>query len=143
MIRQMNPMPQSLELTSSSLEEKQDAGILGQHLLLELYECDRAFLNEKDTIQKTLETAAREAGATVVESVFHHFNPHGISGIVVIAESHITIHTWPEHGYAALDIFTCGHREILDNIKESLILSFSAKRSSSRLINRGIPLSTD
>jgi len=53
-------------------------------------------------------TAAREAKATIIESRFHQFSPFGISGVVVIAESHLTIHTWPEYGYAAVDIFTCG-----------------------------------
>ena len=55
-----------------------------------------------------MKEAARVSGATIVESVFHRFQPHGVSGVVVIAESHLAIHTWPEHGYAAVDFFTCG-----------------------------------
>ena len=52
--------------------------------------------------------AAEKAGATVVTETFHHFSPHGVSGAVIIAESHLSIHTWPEYGYAAVDLFTCG-----------------------------------
>ena len=59
-------------------------------------------------IEQHLNQAADKAGATVVSSAFHAFNPYGVSGVVVIAESHLTIHTWPEYGYAAVDIFTCG-----------------------------------
>ena len=65
-------------------------------------------LNDERRIEGALTGAARIAGAHVVDTRFHKFNPHGVSGIVVISESHITIHTWPEYGYAALDVFTCG-----------------------------------
>jgi S-adenosylmethionine decarboxylase len=111
---------------------------LGRHLLLELYECDREFLDQKDSIRDALVSAAREAGATVVETVFHRFSPQGVSGVVVIAESHVTVHTWPEQGYAALDVFTCGKTEIIEKIKDRLVFSFSAKRSNAKLIHRGI-----
>ncbi len=53
-------------------------------------------------------SAAEEAGATVINSTFHHFSPIGVSGVVVIEESHLAIHSWPEFGYAAIDVFTCG-----------------------------------
>ena len=81
---------------------------LGRHLLTELYECDCETLNDPDRIKKIMEEAAITSGASIVQSVFHLFNPHGISGVVVIAESHLAIHTWPEYGYSAVDIFTCG-----------------------------------
>ena len=81
---------------------------LGRHLLEELFGCDEGILNDREAIEKVMNEAALESGATVVESVFHLFNPHGISGVVVIAESHFAIHTWPEFRYAAVDIFTCG-----------------------------------
>ena len=72
--------------------------------------CDKEILNDLKRIETALTEAARQAGATVVERVFHKYNPHGLSGMVVIAESHLSIHTWPEYGYAALDFFTCGER---------------------------------
>jgi S-adenosylmethionine decarboxylase len=81
---------------------------LGRHLLTELYGCDEGILNNRETIERIMNDAALVSGATIVGSVFHLFNPHGISGVVVIAESHFAIHTWPEFRYAAVDIFTCG-----------------------------------
>ncbi len=81
---------------------------LGRHLLTEFYGCDREILNDPDRIKRIMEEAGITSGASIVQSVFHLFNPHGISGVVVIAESHLAIHTWPEYGYSAVDIFTCG-----------------------------------
>ncbi len=81
---------------------------LGRHLLVELFSCNAEILDDLEKIEVLMKEAARLSGATIVESVFHRFQPHGISGVVVIAESHLAIHTWPEHGYAALDFFTCG-----------------------------------
>ncbi len=81
---------------------------LGRHVLVEFYGCDPDALNDKERLEEVMREAAVESGATVVNSVFHLFNPHGVSGVVVIAESHLTIHTWPEYGYAAVDLFTCG-----------------------------------
>lgn len=83
---------------------------LGRHLVLELYNCDPEVLNDKDRIEEIMTKAAEKAGATIVQKVFHLFNPHGVSGVVVIAESHLAIHTWPEYGYAAVDVFTCGSK---------------------------------
>lgn len=76
--------------------------------MVEFYGCRQDFLNDVEGIGEAMAQAARESGATIVESVFHHFNPYGVSGVVVIAESHLAIHTWPEYGYAAVDLFTCG-----------------------------------
>lgn len=81
---------------------------LGTHLLVELKDCNSKLLNDLKKIEEILVSAAKEAKATIIESRFHKFSPFGISGVVVIAESHLTIHTWPEYGYAAVDIFTCG-----------------------------------
>lgn len=85
---------------------------LGKQILAEYYNCDRELLNSATLIEKYMNNAALEAGATIVTSAFHTFNPFGVSGVIVIAESHLSIHTWPEYGYAAVDIFTCG--EIVD-----------------------------
>jgi S-adenosylmethionine decarboxylase proenzyme len=81
---------------------------LGQHLLLDLFDCDAKAISSLQIVKTSMLEAARRAGATVVNTVFHEFSPHGVSGVVVIAESHLAIHTWPEHRYAAVDIFTCG-----------------------------------
>jgi len=81
---------------------------LGRHILVEFYNCDKDVLNNYDLIEEYMNEAAIKANATIVQSVFHLFNPWGVSGAVVIQESHLTIHTWPEYGYAAVDLFTCG-----------------------------------
>ncbi len=81
---------------------------LGRHLIAEFYDCDKAMLDDVDGIEAGMKNAAYETGATIVNSSFHRFLPYGVSGVVVISESHLTIHTWPEYGYAALDFFTCG-----------------------------------
>lgn len=81
---------------------------LGQHLLVELRKCCPKTLLDIGSIRSNMEVAAELMGATIVKSVFHHFSPWGVSGVVVIQESHLAIHTWPEFGYAALDVFTCG-----------------------------------
>lgn len=81
---------------------------LGKHILVEFYGCNPEKLKNTKVLQKEFENAADMSGATVVDSTFHTFSPYGVSGVVVIAESHLTIHTWPEYGYAAVDLFTCG-----------------------------------
>lgn len=81
---------------------------LGRHVLVEFFECSSEKLNDVQFIERTMIDAAREAGATIINSTFHHFSPFGVSGVVVVQESHLAIHTWPEFGYAAVDIFTCG-----------------------------------
>ncbi len=81
---------------------------LGKHVLAEFYKCDNDILNNVSLIEQLMIDAAEKANATVISSSFHHFNPFGVSGVVVIAESHLAIHTWPEYGYASVDIYTCG-----------------------------------
>ena len=79
-----------------------------RHILIELHGCPADHLNDADAIQHAMTDAAVAAGATVIATNFHRFSPLGVSGVVLIAESHLTIHTWPERGYAAVDVFTCG-----------------------------------
>jgi S-adenosylmethionine decarboxylase len=97
---------------------------LGNHLLVELYECDTRKLNDLGRLEMVLGKAVRISGATALKTSFHQFAPQGVSGVIIIAESHFTIHTWPEYGYAALDIFTCGQtidsQKALDYIEKEL-----------------------
>ncbi|MEA1961043.1 MAG: adenosylmethionine decarboxylase [Bacillota bacterium] len=81
---------------------------LGRHVLAEVYGCRFEVLNDIKKVEDIMVNAALEAGAEVRELVFHKFSPQGVSGVVVISESHLAIHTWPELGYAAVDVFTCG-----------------------------------
>ncbi|MGQ0794081.1 MAG: adenosylmethionine decarboxylase [Deltaproteobacteria bacterium] len=90
---------------------KREDGILkalGRHLLVEYHGCNPQTLNNLEKIQAFMVEAASQCGATVLGSSFHYFSPQGVSGVVVIAESHLSIHTWPEYEYAAVDVFTCG-----------------------------------
>ena len=87
--------------------ERDGVRFAGMHLLVDLW--DASNLDDPALIDETLRDAALAAGATILHSHFHHFSPNGgVSGVVVLAESHISIHTWPERNYAALDIFMCG-----------------------------------
>jgi S-adenosylmethionine decarboxylase proenzyme len=79
-----------------------------RHVLCEYYGCDVDLLQDRGFIEELLQRAAEAAGATVVGTVFHRYSPQGLSGVVLVAESHFSIHTWPEHRFAAADFFTCG-----------------------------------
>ena len=81
---------------------------LGRQLMVEFYDCRQDILDSVTGIETAMMDAALASGATIVEKVFHRFSPWGVSGVVVIAESHLAVHTWPEYGYAAVDLFTCG-----------------------------------
>jgi len=111
---------------------------LGKHLLLELKDCDKEVLNDLSFLKRVLLAAADEAGATVLGESFHQFNPHGVSGVVIIAESHLTIHTWPEYGYAAVDIFTCGGSVKPGRAAEILVGKLRAKDHSIIEMQRGL-----
>ncbi len=111
---------------------------LGRQILVEFYDCDRDVLNDESLIREILLEGVRRSRATVISDTFHTFSPHGVSGVIVIAESHVTIHTWPEHGYAAIDIFTCG--ETIDPwvIQNYLERHFRSKKVSSMELKRGL-----
>jgi S-adenosylmethionine decarboxylase len=111
---------------------------LGTHLLIELKECNPEILKNLEKVRSAMISAAREAKATVIDVSFREFIPFGISGIVVIAESHLTIHTWPEYGYAAVDIFTCGDSIKSDIAASYLIEQFECKDPSILEMKRGI-----
>ncbi|MFS8500776.1 MAG: adenosylmethionine decarboxylase [Caldicoprobacter sp.] len=81
-----------------------------RHCILELWGCNRELLNDIKFVEKMMTEAALQAGAEVREVTFHQFAPQGVSGVVIVSESHLAIHTFPEHGYASIDVFTCGKR---------------------------------
>ena len=111
---------------------------LGRHLLLELFDCDGEAINSLDTVKSAMVEAAKRAQATIVDVVFHEFNPHGISGVVVIAESHLAIHTWPEYCYAAVDVFSCGDVLQPQVAADYLVEQLGASRASVVELQRGI-----
>ena len=111
---------------------------LGSHLLVELRDCDLSVLSSLDKVRSAMVSAAEAASATIVDVSFHEFSPFGISGMVIIAESHLSIHTWPEYGYAAVDIFTCGDLLKPSEAVSYLIRQFGSKNPSVVEIKRGI-----
>jgi S-adenosylmethionine decarboxylase len=110
---------------------------LGKHILAEYKSCDVSILNDIQKIENLLLKAAGEAGAFVMGSSFHRFEPHGVSGVVIISESHLAIHTWPELGYAAVDIFTCGDEVTPEASFEFLERSLKSQDASFKTIIRG------
>ena len=116
--------------------------VLGKHLLLELKECNPRLLNDLDHIRNSLLRAAEDLGAHVVGESFHQFSPQGVTGILSIAESHISIHTWPEYGYAAADIFTCGSSFQPLDAAEILIEQLESKDQDITEVARGLLIKT-
>jgi S-adenosylmethionine decarboxylase len=112
---------------------------LGQHSLIEFYDCHPDRLKRARAVRTLLCESVRAGGGTIVKAVFHNFSPHGVSGVVVIAESHVTIHTWPEHGYAAADVFSCSPKLKHDVIRRRLKQALGARRMSWRSFRRGLP----
>jgi S-adenosylmethionine decarboxylase proenzyme len=128
---QTNPQKQAEKTTEKAIN-------LGRHVLAELYDCDPNVLNNVHMIENFMVEAAVECGATVVEKNFHMFSPYGVSGVVIIAESHLAIHTWPEYGYAAVDLFTCGESCDPMVAYEYLKKKFNANSSSYSELKRGM-----
>jgi S-adenosylmethionine decarboxylase proenzyme len=115
-----------------------DLNALGRHLLLELKFCNKEVLDDLEYLKTGLIEIAEEIGATVLNNVFHQFCPQGVSGVVVIAESHLCIHTWPEYGYAAVDIFTCGNTIDPRDAVNLLVKKLNAQEHSFRELERGL-----
>ena len=111
---------------------------LGKHLLLELQGCDKEALNDIGFIRSTMLAAARDCGATILGESFHQFSPQGVSGTVIVAESHLFIHTWPEYGYAAADVFTCGDTVQPEKAVGVLVSELDSQSHSLVEMRRGI-----
>ncbi len=111
---------------------------LGRHLLVEYYNCDTKILMDIGCIEDILVCAAKKAKAHIVDVVFHTFNPHGISGVVVVQESHLAIHTWPELGFASVDIYTCGNSVNPWRAYKYLLKALKAKHSTALEMKRGV-----
>lgn len=111
---------------------------LGRHVLAEIYGCEFDILNDIEKVERLMVNAALEAGAEVRECVFHKFSPQGVSGVVVISESHLAIHTWPELGYAAVDVFTCGEKVDPWDACNYLTENFQADSMHAKELERGV-----
>ena len=111
---------------------------LGRHLLIELHECDRSALDDLDLVRDTLVEAAFRLGSTILDVSTHKFDPIGVTAIVMISESHLSVHTWPEHGYAAMDIFTCSKSMQPADVVGFLSARLRAGNVQTVEVNRGI-----
>lgn len=111
---------------------------LGKHLIIEFHDCDPAVLDDPKGCEDHILEAVRISGATIIQPFFHQFSPHGVSGIVVIAESHFSIHTWPEYGYCAIDVFTCGDDIESEPAVDYLRRNFRARHYSVMEMKRGL-----
>ena len=103
-----------------------DADTVGKHCILELYGCDSARLDDEAFLRDTITAAAKRAGATLLNLITHAFEPQGVTGLALLAESHISIHTWPESGYAAVDVFTCGDHTMPERACAVLVAELAA-----------------
>lgn len=111
---------------------------MGRQVIAEIYGCKFEILNDLKKVEEIMVNAALEAGAEVREFVFHKFSPQGVSGVVVISESHLAIHTWPELGYAAVDVFTCGDKVDPWNACNYLTTNFQAGHMTANEVKRGM-----
>ena len=123
----------------TSLSNNQHLTHQSKHLLLELYDCDNEKLNDESFLRCTLNRAAKLANATVLNLISNKFEPQGVTAIALLAESHISIHTWPESNYSAVDIFTCGQNMLPELASQYLIEALKAEEHSLRVIERNPP----
>ena len=115
------------------------ADTVGKHCILELYACDCAKLDDEDFVRAALSNAALRAGATLLNLISHHFQPHGVTGLALLAESHISFHSWPESGYAAVDVFTCGDHTMPESACRVLVEEFGSRHHQLRSFRRETP----
>ncbi|MCL6444862.1 MAG: adenosylmethionine decarboxylase [Alicyclobacillus sp.] len=111
---------------------------MGRHVIAELWGCSAERLNDFHNIERIMVNAALEAGAEVREVAFHKFAPQGVSGVVIISESHLTIHSFPEHGYASIDVYTCGERIDPNVACDYITKALGATRLESIEVPRGL-----
>lgn len=110
---------------------------VGQHCILELFGCDPALLNDENHIRDGLTQAANEGMSTLLNLSSYKFEPQGVTALALLAESHISIHTWPEHGYAAVDVFTCGDHAKPQQACEYLVQWMNASEYAIKTLPRG------
>ncbi len=123
----------------SSLSNDKELSFKSKHLLLELYKCDYEKLNDESFLRCSLNRAAKFAKATILNLISNKFEPQGVTAIALLAESHISIHTWPESNYSAVDIFTCGCNMLPELASQYLIETLKAEEHSLRVIERNPP----
>ena len=119
-------------------EAEREMGAIGRQLMLELWGCDPRELSAPTAVKRAIEEAVSACGATLVELMAYRFSDVGVTGLAVLTESHLIVHTWPEYGYAAADIFTCGERADPTRAVEVLQRHFRAERVQVSQMERGV-----
>ncbi|MCK4665693.1 adenosylmethionine decarboxylase [Candidatus Dependentiae bacterium] len=110
---------------------------LGIEILCDFYNCNKEKMSDKNEIEKIIIKAVEESGATIIETKLFLFSPYGLTGLIIITESHFSIHTWPEHGYIAIDYFTCNEKLDLSKTIEILKNYFEPENIDIKKISRG------
>ena len=130
----------TLQATAATLNT---TDTVGKHCILELYNCDSAKLDDEAFLRDTITSAAKRAGATLLNLITHRFQPQGVTGLALLAESHISIHTWPESGYAAVDVFTCGDHTMPEKACLTLAEELGSRRHKLTSFRRETPASVE
>jgi S-adenosylmethionine decarboxylase len=126
-------------ITRPSLPEPIPDGGVGYHTIFDFYHCVPDILNDLAKLDDMMLRASREAGAQVINIQSKQFEPHGVSSIVVLAESHLSLHTWPEHHFAAVDLFTCTPKIDVMIAKNILQETLGSQRLDVKTMRRGFP----
>jgi S-adenosylmethionine decarboxylase len=124
--------------TESTPQESSIFGTMGRHVIADLSGCNPSFISSVSYVQKVLEEAVKRAKATIISSRFHQFSPVGVSGIILLSESHCSIHTWPDEEYAAIDIYTCGEHVFPQVACDYIAKELSAKEMHVTSVERGL-----
>ena len=111
---------------------------LGQHVIIELWGCNNSSINDAEKVRTAMVNAVHAANATLLSLNVHTFSPHGVTGVAVLSESHLSVHTWPEYGYAAADVFTCGDTTQPREAAEVLRRAFGSTRCDVKELTRGV-----
>jgi S-adenosylmethionine decarboxylase len=119
------------------MEKHLDQSVSGTHCLLELYGCPYKLMNDEQFVRDAILKTADKASARILNICSHKFDPQGVTALALLAESHLSIHTWPQHGYAAADMFTCGHMSDPKTACLVLVGLFQAERHTLKVIERG------
>jgi len=110
---------------------------LGRHIILEMRGCCKDVIDNVHVVKDVLTKATEASNATLVDVLCHHFSPFGVTGVAILAESHISVHTWPEYEYAAADIFICGNTTDPQGAASYISHEFQAKETSTIELKRG------
>ena len=135
----LHPDPGRTQITAPNSQSPAPMDMVGKHCILELYDCDPSKLDDEAFLMSAITQAAERAGATLLNLITHQFDPQGVTGLALLAESHISIHTWPESGYAAVDVFTCGDHTMPERACAVLSEQLQSQHQNLRSFRRRTP----